>query len=352
MLGLDYLLAPLSSIYGLTSTIRNLLYDNALFGSYISSLPVISVGNITVGGSGKTPLCITIGELLTARGYRPIVLSRGYGGSEKGPYQVCKTDDPKRVGDEPALMAQEMSVVISRSRSRGAKFIEEHNLADIIILDDGFQHRALHRNLDIVSVDVGTPDAIEKFLKGALLPLGRFRERRGPALERADLIMLSERRIASEKSIPDKRLLALFSSKHKIFRSIVKPKGIFSLISGESVDLQKVVAFCGIANPENFFLTLKSLGLEVAGQYPYRDHFPFRAETLQTLRNRHPEVPLICTSKDAVKLKALPPQDLENVFELKIETEIFPSDAFMTALLRGLQSRKDSKVVDFIAKEG
>ena len=187
--GLSYLFR------GLTNA-RNGLYDRGVLRGYRSKLPIVSIGNVTVGGNGKTPLCQFLASDLIQRGMRPVILSRGYGGTVRGPYRVKTTDSSHLVGDEPLLLASasDVPVYVSKSRVVGVQRIEEEGTGNVVILDDGFQHRALARDFDIVSIFVGSDEGIHSFLRGTLLPVGRFRARtEKKALRRAQAIVLSER---------------------------------------------------------------------------------------------------------------------------------------------------------------
>ena len=198
-------LSALSVLYGCGVLLRNRLYDSKVFKTYRSALPVISIGNLTVGGNGKTPLCHFLAEQLRERGMQPVILSRGYGGSLRGPHRVTDSDTPDLVGDEPLLLSFlcRVPVYVSRSRVAGVQLIEQQKTGNIVILDDGFQHRALHRDLDVISSFVGTPQAIENLVEGQLLPLGRFREDRDEGLARATLLVLAERRsLGASEQLP------------------------------------------------------------------------------------------------------------------------------------------------------
>ena len=185
------MLSLLSAIYNLLTKVRNLLYDKGILSSYKSNLKVISVGNISVGGTGKTPLVIYLSKILKDKGYKPVVLSRGYKGSIKGPHLITDTNTYHEVGDEPLLIKNLASVpvVIAKKRVKGAKIIEELKLGDIIILDDGFQHRALKRDLDIVCIDASSEESVSKFFTDKLMPAGRLRESRASGLKRANAVV-------------------------------------------------------------------------------------------------------------------------------------------------------------------
>ncbi|RMG39497.1 MAG: tetraacyldisaccharide 4'-kinase [Candidatus Dadabacteria bacterium] len=333
-----------SLVFQLVTRFRNQLFDWGLLSVYHSKLPVISVGNITVGGNAKTPICMQIAEMLGHSGYRPVILSRGYGGKIRGPYLVKEGDSASLVGDEPLLMYRSTGfpVVISKRRVAGARFIEDNRLGDLIILDDGFQHRRLHRDIDIVSVDVGTEKAIGYFLSGKILPLGRYREDRSKAFERCDILIFSERRMVSENTPLDSRLFKVVPRGIKIYRSVISNARLVPLNSpgnGDTPLPDQVAAFCAIASPENFFMTLEKLGCKILRRYAFPDHHRFTGAEIEQIKRENPDLTIVCTEKDAVKLTTL---QLNNVYALKIDTRILPSDAFSVQLKRML-IRESSK---------
>jgi len=330
-----------SVLYGGIVAARGALYDSGLLRAYSSKLPVISVGNVTAGGNGKTPLCLYIVDDLRSRGMKPVILSRGYGGSEKGPYRVQLSDSPSRVGDEPLLMAQAevAPVYIARSRARGARQIESDQAGDVIVLDDGFQHRALARNVDIVSIFAGTPEAVEAFLAGRLLPEGLFREPRDRALRRASMFVVSERKVAeSQEMLPplDERLLKILPAGTSVYRAYFEAVGVRWLDSGEQLAPQNIGAFAAIANPETFFDSLVRLGFALSERQVFADHHPFSQQELSELFARNPGLPLACTEKDAVKLSGMSAELRSRIAVLAVKLKVVPADAFVVQVQRKL----------------
>ena len=182
------LLAPLSSLYGWGSRTHRSLYEKGTLKSYRSSIPVVCVGNIVSGGSGKSPVVQHLAKLLLSKGYRPVVLSRGYGGTECGPYVVSPDTFAEKVGDEALMHCRmldtKIPVVISRKRAAGARFIEQQKLGNIVLLDDGLQHYALDRVANILLLDVTDDVAVSRWHGGSLLPAGCMRETLAEALPR------------------------------------------------------------------------------------------------------------------------------------------------------------------------
>lgn len=337
-----WLLSLASLPYGVVVRARNALFDCGVLRTYRSRLKVISVGNVTVGGTAKTPLCIYLARELSSLGRRPVILSRGYGGSTVGPHLVTEQDSADRVGDEPLLMQRlaKVPVLVARRRVAGAKFIEAHNLGDVIILDDGLQHRWLGRDLEIVCVNTATPEAVESFVAGALLPCGTLREPRARALARADVVVLSERRAMTGAlgawPAPNPRLLECLPKHVAIFRSALKVGAARRLSDGQELAPSSsgpVVAFCGIANPEGFFETVRSAGFNVVAERAFPDHHPFAAQELESLIGQYPGAILLCTAKDAVRI---PSQFKAKIYGLDVDLLITQADAFRLAVREAL----------------
>lgn len=328
----------LSSVYGFITGLRNALYDAGLLKCYSVPLPVVCVGNLTAGGNAKTPLVRYLVEALQEKGLKPAILSRGYGGSARGPLLVQGTHKPEHVGDEPLMLAQltGVPVVIARKRIRGARYIVESALGNVIVLDDGFQHRRLARNIDIVLVNVGSDKAIREFTAGNLLPAGRFRESRLPALKRAHILVFADRKIAREPlNLPDTVFTSL-PPHLQLFRAFLKNSGLHAvqpdlepLVTGATV-----VVVTGIANPEGFLESVKTLGFTIRKQFLFRDHHTFTSNDITQITSEYPNTPIICTEKDLVKLQSF---SLSRLYVLRTELAIVPADAFIVQVMKGLQ---------------
>ncbi len=272
---------PLAAIYGGVVAVRNALYDRGALRARRLQGPVISIGNLSAGGSGKTPFVILLADLLTKRGIRCDVLSRGYGRKSRGVLLVDPAGLPRDFGDEPLLIARktQIPVIVGEDRYAAGVLAEKKFGPQIHLLDDGFQHRALARDFDIVLV---TPqDANDQ-----LLPAGRLREPRH-ALRRADAVVLTSG--ASADAFPLKNQLAW-----RVRRGI-SPGGI---------PLRPVV-FCGIARPQNFVLQLRAANVEPAAEAFYRDHHAYTEKDIRellTLRDKSEAGGFVTTEKDAVNL--------------------------------------------------
>jgi len=272
---------PLSAIYGATVGARNQLYDRRLLPARRLRGPVVSIGNLSVGGSGKTPFVILLGELLKARGIGFDVLSRGYGRQTRGVLLVDPGGSSREFGDEPLLIARrlEVPVVLGEDRHQAGVFAEGKFGPQLHLLDDGFQHRALARDFDIVLV---TPEDA----RDRLLPSGRLREPLR-SVRRADAVVLTSG--ASPTSYPlDGKLV------WRVLRGIV-PVTVPA----------RPVAFCGIARPQNFMLQLRKAGIEPAAEAVYHDHHGYTESDIRellALKEKSEADGFVTTEKDAINL--------------------------------------------------
>lgn len=336
-------------VYGLIVSLRAALYEQGVLRSYRSTLPVISVGNVTAGGNGKTPLCIFLAQELAARGYRPAVLSRGYGGLIRGPHRVSLTDAPVDVGDEPLLMAQSgVPMFIARSRVRGVQLIEQLGESDIVILDDGLQHRALHRDVEIVSIFAGTEKAIVDFVRGELLPLGMFREKRERAIARASMVIVAKRAVVkpSEAQEIDLRIRRLIPQTVKVFSSALQADGVRLLSCSAPISPQPVHVCTAIANPDGFLLSLEHLGYPVDKRFLFADHHLFSTEEVTDLVRQYPDRLFVCTAKDAVKLREFPSEVCQRFAVLNVRAFVEPRIEFFAELERLVQVRRGQRKPD------
>jgi tetraacyldisaccharide 4'-kinase len=274
---------PLSAIYAAGSRFRNLLYDRGIIESKRLQGPVISVGNISVGGSGKTPFVLLLGEMLKGRGIAFDILSRGYGRATRGVLMVEPGGASHDFGDEPLLMARRLGVpvVIGEDRHAAGVFAESRFGPQVHLLDDGFQHRALARDFDIVLV---TPDDA----RDAVLPAGRLREPLS-ALSRADAIVLTAGAEAKQFPIEGNTVW-------RVRRGIV----------AEGYP-ERPVVFCGIARPRNFLAQLRTAGVEPVAEAFFRDHHRYSESDIRDLQRVAQESGaggFITTEKDAINLGA------------------------------------------------
>jgi tetraacyldisaccharide 4'-kinase len=295
---------------------KNSLYDRGVLKSHGLSAPVISVGNLSVGGSGKTPFVILLGELLKQRGILFDVLSRGYGRKTRGVLAVDTAGSPRDFGDEPLLIAQRLGcpVIVGESRYEAGLFAEKKFGSQLHILDDGFQHRSLARDFDIVLI---TPEDVGD----QLLPAGRLREPFS-SLRRADAVVLT--------GDIEPRNLVLPRHVWRVKRSVD--------ISGAP---ERPVVFCGIAKPQKFVEQIRAAGVHPAAEKFYRDHHAYTSSDvgeLRTLRDRYDASGFITTEKDAINLGPLL-SELGQVAVARVIMELDPADALDT-ILRVIAERR------------
>lgn len=276
---------PLSAIYGGVVAARNTLYDWRWLRARRLQGSVISVGNISTGGAGKTPFVILLGELLKARGIGFDVLSRGYGRKTRGVLLVEPGGLPRDFGDEPLLIARRLQVpvVVGEDRYAAGRFAEQRFGAQIHLLDDGFQHRGLARDLDIVLV---TPEDA----RDQLLPAGRLRESLS-GLRRADAVVLASGASAEAFPVEGKTVWRV-------------RRGIVTQNAAQKIP-ERAVVFCGIARPQNFLLQLRAAGVEPVAEAFFRDHHAYTEKDVRDLlelRKRSEAGGFITTEKDAVNL--------------------------------------------------
>lgn len=276
-----YLLIPLSVLFGLVWVVRRWCYQVGLFSIQRFTVPVIVVGNITVGGTGKTPLVIWLVEHLAGQGWTPGVVARGYGGrAKRWPQQVTAASDPAWIGDEPALIARRTGcpVYVAPDRPAAVQALLQDTACDIVISDDGLQHYALGRDIEIVVID-----AMRRFGNGLLLPAGPLREplRR---LRTVDLTLTNGAARADEShmDVTQPELRSLLPHDHV-------PE--IAQWAGRSVH-----AVAGIGNPKRFFDLLRSYDLQVI-EHPFPDHHTFEPDDIEFAD----KIPVLMTEKDAVK---------------------------------------------------
>jgi len=298
---LFFALLPLAWLYGMIGMLRNSCYDFGVLSSYRAPVAVVSVGNLVAGGTGKTPVVDWLVKEFIAQGKSPAVISRGYGGSFAGKVGVVSLHgtlrlSAKEAGDEPVLLARrnpQAKVFIARRRADGVQQAIRAD-ADIIILDDGFQHRAVQRDLDLVLLDARRP-----FANQWPLPAGLLREFPA-ALRRADMLLLTRSKGDEISPFAGKRV---FHSQHCLADKAVSLDG--EEVPFERLKQKKLFAFAGIAEPKSFFAGLEKAGLELSDTIALADHCNFDSETIaQILVAAKDCDALLTTEKDAVKLTA------------------------------------------------
>ncbi|MDH3354477.1 MAG: tetraacyldisaccharide 4'-kinase [Chromatiales bacterium] len=316
-----WMLYPLSRLFALIAATRRLLYRLNLLKSYRVGAPIIVVGNITVGGSGKTPMVVWLCRELQRLGKNPGIISRGYGGqAESWPQDVTTESDPQMVGDEAVLLAHRTGcpMVVGADRVAAAQMLYEKHPVDIIISDDGLQHYRMHRDIELVVVD-----GERRFGNGFLLPAGPLREPL-KRLKKVDFV------------INNGGSLNHHGQTEEVAMSL-QPQQLYHLKSRESVGMDEFIqrlgktvhAVAGIGNPARFFNLLSEQGFAVT-EHPFIDHHPFQQSDLQL----SPELPIIMTEKDAVKCEKFP---LDNLWVLPVEAEL--RDGFAEEIIQRLENK-------------
>jgi len=313
---------PVSLIFGAAVATRNAFYDRGIFKVHKLARPVVSVGNISVGGSGKTPFVIALGELLQQRGIAFDVLSRGYGRSSTDIAVVDPNGTPAQFGDEPLLIARKLRapVIVGADRYQAGLLAEKQFSSKLHLLDDGFQHRRLHRDFDIVLLPA-------EDRRGTLLPTGRLREPLS-ALQRADAVVLPD----SQEPPPLPPFYA--KSVWRVRRQI------------EIAADGRVIAFCGIARPQQFFDALKSAHQEIASTLTFRDHHRYAqrdVDRLLDLKKQTGAAGFLTTEKDAINLGSLSAQ-LQPLRTATLRIDLESHDSVMAELLKTLEQRSGCRL--------
>lgn len=304
-----------AAIYGKIAETRNRLYDKGVLDTFDLGGPTYSIGNLTTGGTGKTPLVAYVADVLAARGERVCILTRGYG--RKDPKKRVLVSDGEQIladtdtaGDEPIELAIKLGgkaiIIADADRVSAAEWARRRFGVTAFVLDDGFQHRRAIRDLDIVCVDATNP-----FGGGKMLPAGRLREPLS-GLARADIVVITRADlVAQTRSLRDE--IEGLAPDAEIFESSNSITGYAPVNAGvprppEPLDVRHVFAFCGIGNPENFFLHLRNHHMNLAGTKIFADHYRYTQADVAAIeaaaRSAHADL-LLTTAKDGVKLSKM-----------------------------------------------
>jgi tetraacyldisaccharide 4'-kinase len=308
---------PLATLYGAVVGTRNGLYDRGRLRIRRLRGPVVSIGNLTVGGSGKTPFLIALGELLQQRGVAFDVLSRGYGRATRGVALVDPRGSAREFGDEPLLIARKLGVpvIVGGDRYHAGQFAEQKFGAQLHLLDDGFQHRRLARDFDIVLI-TGS-DA-----RDDLLPAGRLREPLS-SLSRADAVVLTNDATSDGLPLGNQQVW-------RASREIMAPRLNHPCF-----------AFCGIARPGNFFADLASAGLTLARTKSFADHHTYTksdVRKLLALGKRCGASVFVTTEKDEINLRPLI-SELSTLHVVPVQLRLQAPEAAIGLLLSRIAQR-------------
>ncbi|MHC4988916.1 MAG: tetraacyldisaccharide 4'-kinase [Planctomycetota bacterium] len=334
---LRFLLRGVALIYGFAVRLRNLGYRWGILRSGAVSVPVISIGNITAGGTGKTPLVIWLCNYLQSKGIRCSILTRGY-----------KTQAGD-ISDEPALLAKSCegtSVVINPNRLAGAQKAVSVHQAQAIVMDDGFQHRKLWRDLDIIAVDATCPFGYGRILPAGLLrePISGLARASAVVITRADQVSEEELDAIGQQIRRCGPTVPVAKTVHKLSHAVSYPNQIIGL---EELRSSKVYAFCGIGNPEAFFDSLKRNNIDLCGTKMFDDHHAYTAadvEQIFTDANACGATVILCTQKDWIKNALLTPAREGIVFAyLAMELDFLEGVDKITGLIDSLVDTTNGK---------
>ena len=285
---LAQLLSPFGALYGLAARIRNATTPHQRV-----AVPVICVGNVTMGGAGKTPIALAIAERLIAQGEKVHFLSRGYRRESQGTMQVDPAiHDAAQVGDEPLLLARLAPTWVSADRVAGAKAAAGAG-ASVIIMDDGFQNPHIAKDFSVLVIDAGVGIG-----NGHVFPAGPLREEENAALKRTHALILTGRGHAGDGIAARAQARGI-----PVYRSITKPVSLEPALGGE-----RILAFSGIGRPEKFYETLRGLGSDIVETQDFPDHHVFteREASRLLIRARELDARPVTTEKDAIRLANAP----------------------------------------------
>ncbi len=331
---LRILLIPISLIYQIIIILRNLFYDKGYFKSKEIPIPVISIGNITVGGTGKSPFTIFLAKYFMKKGFKPAIISRGYKGNSNSIEIVFDGKEilstPDKCGDEPIMIANNLLsinnnffVLIGKNRVETSNYAIKEFKPDIILLDDAFQHRKIKRNLDICLID-SKEFQEKKIMHLLLLPAGNLRENI-INLKRADVM------IQNNKFDKKEKIKTLYNYNSNLFSLNYINNGFFN-INGDKYEISghNIIAFAGIARPESFFEELKKTNSKIIEIIHFKDHHNYSNDDIEKIKSKaNEETFIVTTEKDFVKIKYF--EDFLkyfNVLFMKIELILEDSDKF------------------------
>ena len=354
---LSILLRPFALLYSFIVQFRNTLFNWRLFRAWRSPIPVVSIGNLSAGGTGKTPLVDWVVKYYLSIGCKPAIVSRGYLRESKGVQLVSDGQKillgSKEAGDETAMLAwnnPDAIVMVANKRKKAVVAITRYFAQrgpSVIILDDAFQHRQIDRALNIAVINAGEP-----FFKAKMLPEGRLREPLNN-LSRANLIVLNK---ITDRKQADAIKKELEKTGHPIVQARLKI-GELVCFSGEfhtpdEAILEKnpnFLAFAGIASPESFLDSLTKEGINVVAHHFYKDHEPYSAKKLHTVRKEaeRRELSLVTTEKDYFRMLGRP--ELIRIittrpcYYLKIEPDIFEGEAILKSMLNAVVGKEPER---------
>jgi tetraacyldisaccharide 4'-kinase len=327
---------PFAAVYGGVVRLRTFLYGCGIFRTHRLKGTVISVGNLTVGGTGKTPMVLWMAERLASEGHRPAILTRGYRSEgQSDAHGIPMSDEVALLRERLGARAQ---LGVGKNRYESGRTLERHG-AEWFILDDGFQHLALARDADVVLLDATDP-----FGGGRLLPAGRLREPR-TALARASVVVITR----SEHSPAVEVLVRRFTPApvfyaHTELDTVLRAPALQVTLPEIDRGQANFFAFCGIGNPLAFFDDLFRWGFQVAGRRSFRDHYRYTAADARALEQAAVAAgadAMLCTEKDVFNLRDAVPARLP-VYTCRIRLALSDAEGFWRAVLDAVQRRREA----------
>ena len=317
--------------YGVVARLRALLYDWGWFAQRRLPLPVLSVGNLTLGGTGKTPVVIALTGWLLAQGKRVAILSRGYRRTSADPYLLVSDGErllvgPNEAGDEPFLMAQRCPkaiVAVGADRYQLGDWVVNRFPVDCLVLDDGFQHLGLYRDVNLLLVDATDAEGL-----AALVPAGRLREPL-QAAARATAIIVTRADVPAQVTEVGHRLQATLGTMPDMIQVVFRPESLLSVVTGASQPLSwskgKTALLCsGVGHAGSFRSLVERIGIRVLDEVVYVDHHAYTSQDAERLSARAAELQaelVVTTEKDACKLAALL-QPTDSWWAVRLTTDV------------------------------
>ncbi len=342
-------LTPFSLAFSLAVRARNVSYDLGILPTVRVPLLVISIGNLTVGGTGKTPLTLWLAQALQQRGYSVGIITRGYKGTAVSPILAGRNGTPlatiAEVGDEAFMLARRFPgvVIAGRDRVAAAMFAHQHFVLDVVILDDGFQHRRLHRDVEVVLFSA------QEAASTWLLPAGPFREPFS-GIRRADAVVITKR-TQGQNNLPAHLLSQLDSHAIPMFSGELVPTVLVQVLHGQWLEQplsalsgKRVIAVTAVANPQPFYHSIREQGAELTQVVEFPDHHSYtHSDWQQLVQDSGSCDVLLTTEKDLVKLEQFSPA-VDRLRALRVQLQLEPAEAFLTTIEQQLRSRKRDRI--------
>lgn len=334
--------------YGLVARLRVLLYHWGWFEQRRLPVPVLSVGNITIGGTGKTPVVIVLVEWLLAQGKRVAILSRGYRRTSTAQYLLVSDGErllvgPNEAGDEPFMMAQrcpKAMVAVGANRYELGDWLLNRFPLDCLVLDDGFQHLGLYRDVNLLLVDATDPEGL-----GAMVPAGRLREPLRAA-SRATAIVITRADVPAEVTEVCRKLKATLGFMSDPIQAVFRPEGLVSVTTGVSEPLSwskgKTALLCsGVGHAGSFRSLIERIGIKIVEEVIHPDHHAYTSQDVERLKARAAELQaelVVTTEKDACKLAALL-EPTDSWWAVRLTTNVIAGEDRLRRLVLGMGDR-------------